>query len=293
MDSIFGKYSHYKTPIHRMDPRVKIFGLILIMVVCFLPYGNLMNSLVILGVLSIVIFTIMAIARVRFIDFLKGLKVLWVMIIFLLIINLFIPYSSYTHPIVSFSNGYSIYWEGLLNTFMVSYRLVLMIALTMILTSTTTPMDITYGFEWYLTPLKLLKFPTQVVAMTLSLALRFIPTLLEQANRIMKAQKSRGVDYNRGFISRKIKSISTLIIPLLVNCFSISDDLSLAMEARGYDPYGKRSRYRVLKFKTVDCVGLIVMSIVAAFFIFVTVMVKGFDVNIIEFLFPGTIGVTF
>lgn len=122
---------------------------------------------------------------------------------------------------------------------MVLARLILMIALTLVLTSTTTPMDITFAFEWYMYPLKFINFPISAIAMTLSLALRFIPTLLEEADRIMKAQKSRGVDYNRGLISKKIKSITTLIVPLLVSCFSISDDLTLALEARGYDPYEK------------------------------------------------------
>ena len=142
-------------------------------------------------------------------------------------------------------------------------RLILMIALTIILTSTTTPMEITYSLEWFLAPLKLVKFPTQIVSLTISLALRFIPTLLNETNRIMNAQKSRGVDYNRGFLTSKIKSITTLIIPLLVSCFSRSDELAVAMEARGYNPYVKRSRYKTLKFGLRDLFSIIIVIIIA------------------------------
>ena len=234
MTSIFGKYTTYNTVIHRVDPRIKLFGLIALMVACFLPYGNnFMNQFLVLGILTLIILTLMLISKVSILDFFKSLKMLWFMALFLLILQVFIPPADTKglHVLYKFSESYSIYVEGLLRTLMVLLRLVLMIALTMVLTSTTSPMDITYTLEWYLYPLKIIKFPTQVVAMTLSLALRFIPTLLEKANTIMKAQKSRGVDYNRGFLSKKIKSVTTLIVPLLISCFTISDDLTLAMDA--------------------------------------------------------------
>ena len=160
-----------------------------------------------------------------------------------------------------------------------------MVALTMILTSTTSPLDITYAFEWYLTPLKLIKFPTQVISMTISLSLRFIPTLLEEAQRIMRAQKSRGVDYNRGVISKKIKSITTLVIPLLVSCFSRSEELALAMDARGYDPYATRTRYRVLKFGLKDVFSLLFMILLGAFFIYLCVLASSNNINFLTTLF--------
>lgn len=293
MTNIFGKYRNYNTVIHRADPRIKIFGLIVVMVICFLPYGNYMNTFLILGVLTLLVLLLMLLAKCSFLDFLKSLKVMWFMALFLLIINVFIPNNSYTHIMIEFNNGYKLYYEGLFNTLMVLLRLILMIALTLILTSTTTPMDITYAFEWYIYPLKLIKFPTSAIAMTLSLALRFIPTLLEEANRIMKAQKSRGVDYNRGFISKKIKSIVTLIVPLLVSCFSISDDLTLAMDARGYDPYGKRSRYKVLKFSKIDLFSIIFIVLILAFFIFITVIATAYKIDILKFIFPMIKGETF
>ena len=147
-----------------------------------------------------------------------------------------------------------------------------MICLTMILTSTTETMDITYALDWYLSPLKLFHFPTQIVTMILSLALRFIPTLLDESEKIMKAQRSRGVDFNRGFLISKIKSVTTLIIPLLVSCFSRSSDLSLAMEARGYDPYDKRTYYKKLNFHRIDLVALILIILMLGTFISLSVI---------------------
>lgn len=270
MSNVFGKFTPYNTIIHRLDPRLKFFALIALMVMCFLPYGNYANRFIVLGVLALIIVLIMILAKINPVSIFSSLKSLWVMMIFLLIIFVFVQQgvdTSSLHPMIIFPNGYTIYWEGLFQTLHVFLRLILMLCLTLILTSTTTPMDITYALDWYLYPLKLIKFPTQIVTMIISLALRFIPTLLDESQKIMKAQKSRGVDYNRGFISKKIKSVTTLIIPLLVSCFSRSVELSLAMDARGYDPYGKRTSYKILKFHGRDVVSLFVVLLIMTLFI--------------------------
>lgn len=271
MSNVFGQLTHFDTPIHRIDPRVKFFGLIALMVVCFLNYGNYANRFIILGALALIIYIIMLLGKVSLLSLLKNLKGLWIMMIFLLIIFVFVPSrtgstDSY-HEMFRFNDNYIIYWEGLFQTLHVFLRLVLMVALTLILTSTTEPMDITYALEWYLYPLKLLRFPTQIITMIISLALRFIPTLLGESQKIMKAQKSRGVDYDRGFLSQKIKSITTLIVPLLISCFSKSTELSLAMVARGYDPYAKRTSYKILKFRKYDAFALTFILIILATFI--------------------------
>lgn len=289
MTSIFGKLTPYNTLIHRLDPRLKFLALIVLMVLCFLPYGNYANRFIILGTLSIIVFTVMGISRISFFEFLKSLKSLLVMMLFLMIIFVFVGQNTNVeslHPLFVFSNGYTIYWEGLFQTLHVFIRLLLMIALTMILTSTTETMDITYALDWYLSPLKIFHFPTQIVTMILSLALRFIPTLLDESHKIMKAQRSRGVDFNRGFLVSKIKSITTLIIPLLVSCFSRSSDLSLAMEARGYDPYDKRTYYKKLSFNKRDFFALIFILIIMGLFITVSVYtsnVSGFDDLLFKF----------
>lgn len=283
--SILGKLTPFNTPIHRLDSRLKMFGLVVFMVIIFLPFGNYTNRFIFLGVITLLILLLMLVARVSFIGFLKNLKSMWFMIFFLVLIMFFVP-STGLHPIHTFANGYTLYFDGLLQVGHVILRLVLMVALTVILTSTTAPMDITYALEWYLTPLKLLKFPTQVVSMTISLALRFIPTLLDESQRIMNAQKSRGVDYNRGFISKKIRSITTLIVPLLVSCFSRSDELATAMDARGYDPYASRTRYKILKFTYQDLIAILTLLIILGGFIAISVLssnLEGFN-DIINFI---------
>ena len=290
MTNVFGKLTPYNTIIHRLDPRVKVFALIALMVVCFLPYGNYANRFIVLGILFLFILVLMLLSKSSFLDFLKSLKSLRFMMLFLLIIFVFIPQAGDTssyHPIVVFPNGYTIYWEGLFQSLHVFFRLIMMIALTLVFTSTTSPMDMTYALEWYLYPLKLIKFPTQVISMTLSLALRFIPTLLDEANKIMKAQKSRGVDYERGFITKKVKSVTTLIVPLLSSCFSRSDELSLAMNARGYEPYEKRTSYRVLKLHLIDYASILAIVGVIVFFsvtCYYTQNLPGFD-NFLQYWF--------
>ena len=282
---ILGKYTPYNSIIHRLDPRLKFFALILLMVIVFLPFGNYTNRFIVLGVLTLIIGLIMVIGRVSFSSFFRSLSSLWMMVIFLLIFMFFIPTKG-DYPIYSFNENYTLYWDNLLQVLHIIIRLILMIALTIILTSTTLPMDITYALDWYLTPLKLVKFPTQVVSLTISLALRFIPTLLNEANRIMNAQKSRGVDYNKGFLMAKIKSITTLIIPLLVSCFSRSDELAIAMEARGYDPYKHRTRYKSLKFSYKDLIALLIIILIASMVIAFSICsstISGFD-DIINFI---------
>ena len=282
---ILGKYTPYNSIVHRLDPRFKFFALILLMVIVFLPFGNYTNRFIVLGILSLIIGIIMIVGKVSFKSFFRSLSSLWLMFIFLLIFMFFIPTKG-EYPIYSFNENYTLYWDNLLQVLHIIVRLVLMIALTIILTSTTLPMDITYALDWYLTPLKVVKFPTQVVSLTISLALRFIPTLLNEANRIMNAQKSRGVDYNRGFFVAKIKSITTLIIPLLVSCFSRSDELAIAMEARGYDPYKTRSRYKSLHFAYKDLLALLFIILVAGLVITFSILsstIGGFD-DIINFI---------
>ncbi len=300
-DFVFGRYRNLNTPIHKIDVRLKILGLIILMVCCFLPYsrasivndlgvaeyyGYYANTFLVLGTLAVVIFTLMVISKTSFKAFIKSLSALWMMVIFLLIFMVFIPQTRNVetlHPIYVFSNGYTIYWDGLLQCAHVVLRIVMMLALTLILTSTTSTMDINYGLEWYLKPLNLIKIPTQIFTMIISIALRFIPTLLEYADRITKAQRSRGVEYNKGFIRAKLKSITTLIVPLLVSCFSIVDDLSYAMVARGYDPYAKRSKYKTLKFTHFDIISLLILIILLGFFITLCVLAQHYKINFWEF----------
>ena len=252
----FGRYSPYNTFVHKLDPRNKIFILVVLMVSIFLQFQVWSTTLLLSAVMLILLIAIMIISKVSFISLFKSLKSMWFLVIFLLIIYIFIPNKTYTHVCFYINDNYAIYWDAFYQSGYIILRLILMISLTMVLTSSTKPMDLTYAFEWYMTPLKVIHFPVHEIAMTLSIALRFIPTLLDETDRIMKAQASRGVDFNRGGLFKRFKAVISLIIPLFVSAIQRSEELSDAMEARGYDPRGKRSRYRILRFSWRDAVGL-------------------------------------
>ncbi len=168
---------------------------------------------------------------------------------------------------IKITDNFVISWQALFQTIKIVFRLVNMFALTLILTSTTKPLELTNALEWFLTPFKVFKLPVHEISMTLSLALRFIPTLLDESNRILKAQASRGVDFERGGVIAKFKAIISLIVPLFVSAFQRSEELSNAMEARGYNPRGKRTKYNKLTWHVRDVVSLIIVTAILAFFI--------------------------
>ncbi len=248
-----GKYSFSSSLIHRLDARFKLFAMIVLMVIVFIPMQTTFMDFTVYGVLFIFIFIIMGIAKIRFISLLKMLKPMTFMMLFLLVINLFVI--RYGNPLKIFS--LVIYDEALYLTLYTFLRITLMLSFSLILTSTTKPMDLTYAFEWFFHPLSYIKFPVHVIAMIMSLALRFIPTLLEETEIIMKAQASRGVDFKNGHLKEKIKAIISLFIPLLASSLQKSFDLAEAMEVRGYNPDGKRTRYRVMKFHYQDLLSLL------------------------------------
>ena len=289
----FGRYSPKNTFIHRMDPRNKILILILLMVAIFLQFTHWSTTLVLSGVLLLVIIIFMIISRINFIELFRSMATMWFLIIILMAAYIFIPISTYIGTPVAFYIGtFAVYWAGIYQSGYIILRLIMMLSLTMMLTATTKPMDLTYAFEWYMFPLRGIHFPVSEIAMTLSIALRFIPTLLDETDRIMKAQASRGVDFNHGRFGKRIKAIISLIIPLFISAIERSEELSNAMEARGYDPKAKRTRYRILRFSWRDAIGFVLCGAIfggiLTLFIFDKNMENG--LNIIEFLFhvnPG------
>ena len=263
MTAILGRYVNHNTFIHRMDPRNKFFCLVALMVAVFISYPTYEMTFIVGGAVATLIISLLILAKVRILDVFKSLRVLWFFVLLLMIINVFAPPVNAIN--VAFNIGkVSVYWEAIFQSLKIILRLVLMIMLTTLLTATTKPLDLTYALEWYMAPLKVIRFPVHEVAMTISIALRFIPTLLDETDRIMKAQSSRGVDFKHGKISSRLKAIVSLIIPLFISSFQRSEELADSMEARGYDPKAKRTRYRVLKFGGGDIVGFLLCSIVLA-----------------------------
>ena len=265
MNITLGKYQAYNTIFHKMDCRIKLIGLIIFMVASFLNYGltkvnGAYSNLIVYIVLFVILFIFTLISKTSFLQLFKSLKALWVMLLFLLIIQIFLPSANVSGDIAFNIFNRDIYYSTIINLAYIFLRLILIMMLTNIFTSTTKPMEITSAMEWLLYPLKLIKVPVHKLAMAISLALRFIPTLIEETNRIMKAQASRGVDYKQGKFKEKLRAIVALIIPLFMQAFITSGELADAMEARGYDPNAKRTRYRSNKWALKDTISVILLA---------------------------------
>lgn len=290
-DITFGRYIARETPIHHLDARNKLLMMILFFVSIFLQFNLWTTNLIIGGIILSFLFVFMLIAKVSLKDLFKSLKGMWFLVLFLLIIYIFLPNSTYTH--VAFSIGsYNIYWDSFYQCGYILLRLVMMLCITMILTSTTKPMDLTRGLEWGMTPLKAVRFPAHEIAMTISIALRFIPTILEETKRIMKAQESRGVDFSHGSLKNKFRAIISLIIPLFVSAIERSEELANAMEARGYDPRSKRTHFQKLQFHFIDIIGLFIVLVIFAAVLTLFIIDHNFEVvDIIKVIFGVEVGI--
>lgn len=253
---VFGKYIPIKSIIHDIDPRAKIVALFAIIIAIFVPT----SWWVYLG-LAIVISFVVILAHIKPKMILQALKPTLMMLIMLLIINCL---TVKTGDVLTNILGLDIYSDALFNTLFIVVRLLLMVMVTTVLTATTKPLDLTLGIESLLSPLKVFKFPYHEVAMMISIALRFIPTIIEETMRIMDSQKSRGVDFDEGKLSEKIQAILSLIIPLFTVAFQRAYELADAMEARGYIPDKERTRYHVLKLTFKDVLFVVLANVVLA-----------------------------
>lgn len=278
---ILGKYVPLNTFIHRLDPRMKILSMILLMVAIFMPFPSWTFTFVMSGFNALIIFFLMLISKVRLRDIIIQLRSIWFLLLVLMIINIFLPPNGSTH-IIAQSGNFKLYAESFMQTGKVMLRLIEMFGVAMILTATTSPQELTFGFGWFIKPLKRIKFPVEEVSMTVSIALRFIPTLIEETNRIYKAQSSRGVDFKHGNLKMKFKGLIALIIPLFVSAFTMSDDLAFALEARGYNPKEERTSYRVLKWSTKDTVWIILVTLFASGIITISAM----HLDLLRHFFP-------
>ncbi len=262
MNTSLGKYLPYNTFVHKIDARIKLIGMILFMVSVFLTYQEnpFMNLTIYLGIFLLLLL-LGLLAKVSFLSIFKSLLGLWMMIIFVLILNVFFTKPSNPDIGIAFTLGsVNVYWMAIVNMLYVFSRLLIVIMITNIFTTTTKPMEMTNALEWLFFPLSLIKVPIHKFAMAISLALRFIPTLQEETARIMKAQASRGVDYQQGKFKDKMKALIALIIPLFMSAFTTSGQLADALEARGYDPDGKRTKYRTNHFSYRDVLSIFFLS---------------------------------
>lgn len=241
-----GRYVPLDSPVHKMDPRAKIMAMLLTLIAIFIPAGWLGYG-VMLAVVSLVIIA----AKLSFGFIWKSMKPMLVMFCFLFIINLLFVK---TGDVLLVVGSFSIYSDAVFNTLYIVVRLLLMIMITTCLTATTKPLDMTLGIEDLLGPFEKIHVPSHEIAMLISIALRFIPDLIDETQRIMKAQESRGVDLKEGKFMERVMAILSLIVPLFVSAFQRAEDLANAMEARGYAPGEPRTRYKILKMQKRDYV---------------------------------------
>ena len=260
-----GRYIPLDSLIHKMDPRAKIGAMLIMLVAIFFPSGWYGYA-----ILFVCISVVIILAKLRFKTILKSMKPMMFMMLFLLIINVLVLK---TGTVLLQIGSFGIYSDAVFQTLYIVVRLLLMIMITTCLTATTKPLDMTMGIEDLLSPFKKIGVPSHEIAMLISLALRFIPDLIEDTQRIMKAQESRGVDLKEGKMKEKIMAILSLIVPLFVSAFTRADDLSNAMEARGYAPGNERTRYKVLKMTGKDYVlllcatGILALMVLMAFYL--------------------------
>lgn len=254
-DITLGQYFPGKSPIHRLDPRTKILGVITYISTIFLAEDYLAYTILIVFAAMAVVVSGIPLRMV-----LKSIKPLWIIILLTLAIHVFT-----TPGTVIFSLGpLMVTQEGSQMGILMSVRLVLLIAVSSLLTFTTSPIALTDGIERLLNPLRRLGVPAHELAMMMTIALRFIPTLLEEADRIMKAQIARGADFASGNILRRAKSMVPLLVPLFISAFRRADELAVAMEARCYRGGENRTRMKELKMGAIDISAAVILIILVA-----------------------------
>ncbi len=243
-DITLGQYFPGNSVIHRMDPRMKLILTIVYIVGVFMV-GNLPGYLLALGFLYLVV----RISGIRFKYLLKGLRPLRFIIVFTFVLNvLFVQGET---PI--FTLGFfTLTREALHNAVFFALRLVFLVMGTSVLTLTTSPMQLTDGLERLMRPLQKFHFPAHELAMMMTIALRFIPTLLEETDKIQKAQMARGADFETGNLINRAKAMIPLLVPLFVSAFRRANDLAMAMEARCYRGGDHRTRLRELQYTRLD-----------------------------------------
>lgn len=245
-DVTFGQYYPTKSFVHKADPRIKLLALIAYIVALFL--ANNFYSLL-LGFVVLVAAVIAS--RVPLGSVLRSVKAIIFLLIFTAVLNLF--FHGGEHLLVEWWI-IKIYREGVIFTVFFILRLFFLVMGSALLTLTTSPVELTDGIESLLTPLKWIRFPVHELALIMSIALRFIPTLIDETNRIISAQKARGADFESGNIFKRIKAIVPILIPLLISAFRRAEELGDAMDARCYSGSKNRTKYKKLKFGWRDLI---------------------------------------
>ena len=255
-DITLGQYFPGNSVVHRLDPRTKIIAVVLYIVALFLC-----KSFVSYGVMFLLLAASIKLSKVPVKSIVGGLKPILFLAIFTAVLNLF-----YTPGETVLLKVWvlTITLEGVLNAFFMVLRIMMLIAGTFLLTYTTSPILLTDGLESLLNPLKKLHVPIHELAMMMSIALRFIPTLIEETDKIMSAQRARGADFESGSLIQRAKALIPLLVPLFLSSFRRADELAVAMECRCYRGGQGRTRLRQLKYQGIDTAAIVLFLAVTA-----------------------------
>lgn len=253
---VIGQYVPLDSVIHRMDPRSKLISVFMFVVIVFLANNWLTNVLLILfcvgGILT---------SKISPSFLFRGLRSILIIVLLTFFLNLFFTGGG---PLLLHIGWVRIYQNGLIQSIFITNRILVIIVMTTLLTLTTSPMEITDGMETLLSPLKKIKVPVHEFALMMAISLRFIPTLLEETEKIIKAQAARGSDFTSGSLKSRIKAIVPLLVPLFVSAFKRAEDLAMAMEARGYHGDLGRTRLHQLVWKRRDTLLLLIMGLLTS-----------------------------
>ena len=251
-DITLGQYYPEQSVVHRLDARTKILGTLLYIIEIFL-----VNSFAGFGLVILALGILIGISRVPVRFIFKGLKAVVFIILLTFVLNLFM----FDGTVLWHWKFLTITYEGLYRSCFMALRLILLIIGTSMLTLTTKPMELTDGLEKLLKPFNRLGLPSHEIALMMSIALRFIPTLLEETDKIMKAQQARGADFESGSLIQRVKNMIPILIPLFVGSFRIAQDLALAMEARCYHGGVGRTRMKEIVFSRRDGVAGVLRAV--------------------------------
>ena len=243
-DITLGQYFPGKSVVHRLDPRTKLIFLVLYIVALFMA-ANWISY----GVMMLFLGASVALSGVPIKAFVKGLKPLMFILVFTAVLNIFFTVGETV--IVSFG-AITITLEGLVRAFFMLIRILMLVTGTFLLTYTTSPISLTDGLEALLSPLKKLRLPVHELSMMMCIALRFIPTLIEETDKIMSAQKARGVDFESGKLMQRVRALIPILVPLFISAFRRADELATAMECRCYQGGDGRTKMKLLRYKLLD-----------------------------------------
>lgn len=245
-DITLGQFFPGKSPIHRLDPRTKIILATLFIVLIFVA-----NNPISFALITLITLLLVMISRISLKVIIKSIKPIIFILLFTAAVNVFMTKGS-GEPLLSFWI-INIYTEGIVRAVLMALRvIVLIIGSSVLLTYTTSPISLTDGIESLLSPLKVIKVPVHTFAMMMSIALRFIPTLIEETEKIMNAQKSRGADFTSGSIVQRAKALIPILVPLFVSSFKRAEELATAMECRCYRGDNNRTKLVKLQYRGLD-----------------------------------------